>query len=45
MSTASLLMVVAVTWSAVGFVVALFLGRLFRHASRAPEEIGDLLVC
>ena len=45
MSTASLLMVVAVTWSTVGFVVALFLGRLFRNASYRPEEGLNRLVC
>lgn len=45
MSTITLLMVVIISWSTVGFVVALFLGRLFRDARPAVEESSDRLIC
>ena len=44
MSATAVLIVVA-AWSTVGFVVALFLGRLFRNAAPAPEESRNRLVC
>lgn len=45
MSTASLFVVVAIAWSTVGFVVALFLGRLLRQANPTAEERIHRLVC
>ena len=38
MSTAQLLIVVAVAWAAGGFAVAVLLGRIFRNANLEPED-------
>lgn len=41
MSTAALLIVVAVAWTAVGFGVAILLGGVFRYANIGPEEFAN----
>jgi hypothetical protein len=38
MSTAQLLIVLAIGWAAGGFVVAMLLGRIFRSASLEAED-------
>ncbi len=45
MSTTWWLLLLAVTWSSVGLVVALFLGRLFRTLSPRGEETVNRLIC
>lgn len=45
MSTAWWLLFLAVTWSSIGLIVALFLGRVFRDISPRPEEAMNRLIC
>ncbi|OGI70189.1 MAG: hypothetical protein A2W18_12145 [Candidatus Muproteobacteria bacterium RBG_16_60_9] len=41
MSTAELLIVVAIGWAAGGFIVAMLLGRIFRSADLEPEDSSN----
>lgn len=45
MSTALWMLLLAVTWSSVGLIVALFLGRILRGPSRVHEDVINRLIC
>lgn len=45
MSTAWWLLLLAVTWSSIGLIVALALGRILRDISPVPEEALDRFIC
>lgn len=45
MNTAWWLLLLAVTWSSFGLIVALFLGRILRDTSSISEEAINRLIC
>ena len=45
MNTAWWLLLVAFTWSSIGLVVSIVLGRMFRDAAPLPDEAIDRLIC
>lgn len=44
MSLVELLVIFAVAWSLVGFVVAVLLGRILRDVNMSPDEFTNRLI-
>lgn len=45
MDTEELLIILAVAWPTVGFIVAVLIGCIFRDANVASDELADRLLC
>jgi hypothetical protein len=45
MNISDILIILAVAWPTVGFLVAVLIGRMFRDAAAGSDELTDRLVC